>query len=42
MIKELNWHGAEEEPTEPGWYECLATDNRWNGEMRYRAWGNGS
>jgi len=29
-------------PTEPGWYECIAVDDRWNGEIRYRAWGNAS
>lgn len=34
-------HDANEEPTESGWYECWATDDRWSGEMRYRAWGNG-
>ena len=28
-------------PTKPGWYECWALDDRWGGEMRYRAWGNG-
>jgi len=37
----LGWHEATETPTETGWYECLAIDDRWNGEMRYRAWGNG-
>lgn len=30
-----------ETPTAPGWYECWAVDDRWCGEMRYRAWGNG-
>lgn len=25
-------------PTKPGWYECIATDDRWDGETRYRAW----
>ncbi len=34
-------HAAEEDPTDAGWYGCWATDDRWNGEMRYRAWGNG-
>ena len=35
------WHPADEAPTEAGWYECYATDDRWKGSMRYRAWGNG-
>ncbi len=35
------FHDANECPLADGWYECYATDDRWNGEMRYRAWGNG-
>lgn len=31
---ELTVHDANEEPTESGWYECWATDDRWSGEMR--------
>lgn len=38
----LDWHGEFEEPSEKGWYECFAVDDRWKGEMRYRAWGNGT
>lgn len=38
----LPFRGEWDEPTEAGWYECLAVDDRWGGEMRYRAWGNGS
>jgi hypothetical protein len=29
------------EPSEPGWYICKPIDDRWDGETRYRAWGNG-
>lgn len=29
------------EPEAPGWYECWATDDRWDGEMQYRAWNHG-
>jgi hypothetical protein len=36
------WHDANEAPTERGWYECLATDDRWGGETAYRAWGCGT
>jgi hypothetical protein len=32
---------ATETPTAPGWYECWATDDRWDGAMQYRAFGNG-
>jgi hypothetical protein len=34
-------HDATETPTAPGWYECWATDDRWDGAMQYRAFGNG-
>jgi hypothetical protein len=34
-------HPPTERPTETGWYECWAIDDRWNGEMAYRAFGNG-
>lgn len=34
-------HQSNHKPQVPGWYECWARDDRWNGEMRYRAWGNG-
>jgi hypothetical protein len=27
--------------TERGWYKCWATDDRWEGQPRYRGWGNG-
>jgi hypothetical protein len=33
---------ADRYPFEPGWYECWAIDDRWDGEMRYRAWGRGT
>jgi hypothetical protein len=36
-----NWHDAKEEPLERGWYEVVAVDGRFEGERRYRAWGNG-
>lgn len=29
------------EPLVDGWYLCNAVDDRWNGELCYRAWGNG-
>lgn len=29
------------EPIDPGWYLCNAVDDRWDGELRYRAWGHG-
>jgi hypothetical protein len=35
------FQSADLAPFEPGWYECLATDDRWQGETRYRAWGQG-
>lgn len=38
---EVDIHSFNETPTEAGWYECWAIDDRWNGQMRYRAWGNG-
>jgi len=34
-------HQANHAPKEPGWYECWAKDDRWDGQMQYRAWGNG-
>lgn len=34
-------HESDETPMSPGWYECWAADDRWGGEMRYRAWGHG-
>lgn len=37
-----DWQDQDQEPTEAGWYECLAVDDRWDGKMAYRAWGNGS
>lgn len=37
----MSLHKATETPTLPGWYLCQAVDDRWNGEFRYRAWGNG-
>lgn len=40
LTEVLGWHDANETPTEKGWYECKAVDDRWDGEMRYRAWGN--
>lgn len=35
------WNSEHLAPTEKGWYECLAVDDRWKGKMCYRAWGNG-
>jgi hypothetical protein len=32
---------TDREPDNAGWYECWTFDDRWNGGMRYRAWGNG-
>ncbi|MGB2832951.1 MAG: hypothetical protein WBC07_08340 [Methylotenera sp.] len=42
MNRETVIHTFDETPTKAGWYECWAIDDRWNGEMRYRAWGNGA
>lgn len=36
------WQNENILPTKPGWYECLAVDDRWKGQTRYRAYGNGS
>ncbi len=36
------WQNSEKRPRIAGWYECVAIDDRWNGEMRYRAWGAGT
>lgn len=36
------WNDEWTEPTEKGWYLVDAVDGRWNGEVRYRAWGEGS
>jgi phage FluMu protein Com len=38
---ESEWHSENEQPTDRGWYLCDSIDGRWNGEFRYRAWGNG-
>lgn len=37
----MQFNNPEQIPTETGWYLCKAGD-RWNGETRYRAYGNGS
>lgn len=36
------WHDENESPGEDGWYLVDAIDGRFDGEYRYRAWGNGS
>jgi hypothetical protein len=36
------WHDEHEDPTEKGWYLVDAVDGRFDGERKYRAWGNGS
>jgi hypothetical protein len=36
------WHNENESPTEKGWYLVDAVDGRFEGEHKYRAWGNGS
>ena len=36
------WNSEHTEPTEAGWYLCDAVDGRWDGQFKYRAWGNGS
>lgn len=35
------WHSAKTHPPRKGWYEVKPTDDSWNGETRWRAWGNG-
>jgi hypothetical protein len=35
------WHLAIDLPETPGWYEVRALDDRWNGGIRWRAWGKG-
>lgn len=35
------WMDANVEPPSRGWYECRALDDRWDGETRFRAWGQG-
>lgn len=35
------WQSSYRKPPRKGWYECRALDDRWNGETRWRAWGNG-
>lgn len=41
MVATDVFNPADTSPTEKGWYLVRATDGRWNGETRYRAWGNG-
>lgn len=35
-----DWRDATETPPGPGWYEVIAVDGRFDGDSRYRAWGN--
>lgn len=39
---DIVWHDENQEPTEKGWYLVDAVDGRFNGQFKYRAWGNGS
>lgn len=34
------WHDENEEPEYPGWYEVDPIDDRFDGKVTYRAWGN--
>jgi hypothetical protein len=35
------WRSSYTHPARKGWYEVRAMDDRWGGETRWRAWGNG-
>lgn len=35
------WQSSYTHPARRGWYEVRATDDRWDGQTRWRAWGCG-